>query len=53
MGGLSDEEAGDEDAAMLDEGALDKPVGKSKKDREEELRKMMEADGVSCSPSQK
>ena len=45
MGGLSDEEAGDEDAAMLDDGAIDAPSGKTKKEREEELRRMMEADG--------
>lgn len=50
MGGLSDEEAGDDDAAMLNEGALDAPVdpaGKSRKEREEELRAMMEVDGTS------
>lgn len=51
MGGLSEEEeAGDDDAAMLNEGALDAPVdtaGKSRKEREEELRAMMEVDGTS------
>ncbi|KAF1348010.1 DNA polymerase subunit Cdc27 [Delphinella strobiligena] len=47
MAGLSDEEAGDDDAAMLDEGALDAPAdtaGRSRKERKEELRAMMEVD---------
>lgn len=50
MGGLSDEEAGDDDTAMFDEGALEAPAGKSKKEREEELRLMMEADGSLSTP---
>ena len=45
MGGLSDEDAGDEDAAMFDEGNIETDTGKSRKERGEELRLMMEADG--------
>lgn len=44
---MSDDEASDgEDSAMLDQGALDAPTGKTRKEREEELRKMMEEDGM-------
>ncbi|THX65287.1 hypothetical protein D6D11_00547 [Aureobasidium pullulans] len=42
MHDLSDEEADDEDAAMLDEGAITETGGKSKKEREEALRRMMD-----------
>ncbi|KAG9577708.1 hypothetical protein KCU77_g13060, partial [Aureobasidium melanogenum] len=42
MHDLSDEEADDEDAAMLDEGAITETGGKSKKEREDELRRMMD-----------
>ncbi|THZ10687.1 hypothetical protein D6C95_00369 [Aureobasidium pullulans] len=42
MHDLSDEEADDEDAAMLDEGAITEAGGKSKKEREEALRRMMD-----------
>ncbi|KAH0279131.1 hypothetical protein KCU91_g1958, partial [Aureobasidium melanogenum] len=42
MHDLSDEEADDEDAAMLDEGAITEAGGKSKKEREDELRRMMD-----------
>ncbi|KAI5201630.1 hypothetical protein E4T39_05144 [Aureobasidium subglaciale] len=42
MHDLSDEEADDEDTAMLDEGAITETGGKSKKEREDELRKMMD-----------
>lgn len=45
MHDLSDEEADDEDAAMLDEGAITEPGGKSKKEREDELRRMMDMEG--------
>ncbi|KAI4726943.1 hypothetical protein E4T49_05241 [Aureobasidium sp. EXF-10728] len=42
MPDLSDEEADDEDAAMLDEGAITEAGAKSKKEREDELRRMMD-----------
>ncbi|KER00198.1 hypothetical protein AUEXF2481DRAFT_156 [Aureobasidium subglaciale EXF-2481] len=42
MHDLSDEEADDEDTAMLDEGAITETGGKSKKEREDELRRMMD-----------
>ncbi|KAG9965056.1 hypothetical protein KCU61_g2102, partial [Aureobasidium melanogenum] len=42
MHDLSDEEADDEDAAMLDAGAITETGGKSKKEREDELRRMMD-----------
>ncbi|KAI4738760.1 hypothetical protein E4T50_10776 [Aureobasidium sp. EXF-12298] len=42
MNGLSDEEADDEDTAMLDDGAITETGGKSKKEREDELRRMMD-----------
>ncbi|KAH0402574.1 hypothetical protein KCU89_g3008, partial [Aureobasidium melanogenum] len=42
MHDLSDEEADHEDAAMLDEGAITETGGKSKKEREDELRRMMD-----------
>ncbi|KAG9515348.1 hypothetical protein KCV07_g7540, partial [Aureobasidium melanogenum] len=42
MHDLSDEEADDEDAAMLDEGAITETGGRSKKEREDELRRMMD-----------
>ncbi|KAG9826394.1 hypothetical protein KCU98_g11557, partial [Aureobasidium melanogenum] len=42
MHDLSDEEADDGDAAMLDEGAITETRGKSKKEREDELRRMMD-----------
>jgi DNA polymerase delta subunit 3 len=45
MDGLSDEEADDEDTAMLDDGALAETGGKSKKEREDELRRMMDMEG--------
>lgn len=45
MHDLSDEEADDEDAAMLDEGAITEAGGKSKKEREDELRRMMDMEG--------
>ena len=46
MTGLSDEEAGDEDLALpRDEGSAEQ-TGKSKKEREEELRLMMETEGI-------
>jgi DNA polymerase delta subunit 3 len=45
MDGLSDEEADDEDTAMLDDGALTETGGKSKKEREDELRRMMDMEG--------
>lgn len=45
MHDLSDEEADDEDAAMLDEGAITETGGKSKKEREEALRRMMDMEG--------
>lgn len=45
MHDLSDEEADDEDAAMLDEGAITETGGKSKKEREDELRRMMDMEG--------
>jgi DNA polymerase delta subunit 3 len=46
MHDLSDEEADAEDAAMLDEGAITETGdGKSKKEREEELRRMMDMEG--------
>lgn len=45
MHALSDEEADDEDAAMLDEGAITETGGKSKKEREDELRRMMDMEG--------
>ncbi|GAB7356633.1 hypothetical protein MBLNU459_g7353t1 [Dothideomycetes sp. NU459] len=48
MGGLSDEEAGDDDAAMFNEGAITESTGgKSRKEREEELRAMMDAEDES------
>ncbi|KAK6008028.1 hypothetical protein QM012_004842 [Aureobasidium pullulans] len=42
MHDLSDEDADDEDAAMLDEGAITESGGKSRKEREDELRRMMD-----------
>jgi DNA polymerase delta subunit 3 len=45
MHGLSDEEADDEDTAMLDDGAITETGGKSKKEREDELRRMMDMEG--------
>ncbi|KAH0290128.1 hypothetical protein M436DRAFT_50370 [Aureobasidium namibiae CBS 147.97] len=42
MNGLSDEEADDEDTAMLDDGAITETGAKSKKEREDELRRMMD-----------
>ncbi|CAD0043699.1 unnamed protein product, partial [Aureobasidium pullulans] len=45
MHDLSDEEADDDDAAMLDEGAITETGGKSKKEREEALRRMMDMEG--------
>lgn len=45
MHDLSDEEADDEDAAMLDEGAITGTGGKSKREREDELRRMMDMEG--------
>lgn len=45
MDGLSDEEADDEDTAMLDDGAITEAGGKSKKEREDELRRMMDMEG--------
>lgn len=50
MNGLSDEEADDEDTAMLDHGALTDTVAKSKKEREDELRRMMDMEGEKHSP---
>lgn len=46
MHGLSDEEADDEDTAMLDDGAITETGGKSKKEREDELRRMMDMEGM-------
>lgn len=46
MGGLSDEDADEGDVDMLDEGAIDSTTGKSKTEREEMLRLMMEAEGT-------
>ena len=46
MNGLSDEEADDEDTAMLDDGAITETGGKSKKEREDELRRMMDREGM-------
>lgn len=46
MDGLSDEEADDEDTAMLDDGAITETGGKSKKEREDELRRMMDMEGM-------
>lgn len=46
MNGLSDEEADDEDTAMLDDGALTDTGAKSKKEREDELRRMMDMEGM-------
>jgi len=40
---ISDDEA-DEDTIMADEDTAEQPTGKSKKDREDELKKMMEAE---------
>ncbi|KAI5248586.1 hypothetical protein E4T43_01376 [Aureobasidium subglaciale] len=51
MHDLSDEEADDEDAAMLDEGAITETGGKSKKEREDELRRMMDMEGNIETPS--
>jgi DNA polymerase delta subunit 3 len=51
MHGLSDEEADDEDTAMLDDGAITETGGKSKKEREDELRRMMDMEGKNHSIS--
>lgn len=45
MHDLSDEDADEEDATMLDEGAITDTAGKSKKERQEELRRMMDMEG--------
>ena len=49
MNGLSDEEADDEDTAMLDDGAITETGAKSKKEREDELRRMMDMEGMKYS----
>ncbi|KAI5257240.1 hypothetical protein E4T42_01279 [Aureobasidium subglaciale] len=51
MHDLSDEEADDEDTAMLDEGAITETGGKSKKERKDELRRMMDMEGNIETPS--